>query len=501
MNTNAQALFDNRSATAASATGVVRGNGKEQATSVFDFVAEHLPERAQCRVMCGEGKVAVASHEREIQVFDCNITVLPRKCSRGLVPEVEPLVGDMFLQLGDLPRRFAPATAELPAAGQATLGNTQLGEAVAQPARILDNAAIRQGQQVMHTYINSDGGAIMYGRRNVGNIQHQADIPLVYAALDDHVLDLCTVRNRTVQLDADAADVLHIQTLPCKLAAIAIAVFDALEAVAAFVARRSALALVELTVRLVHTAQHLLNRSSVQQSHFVRQAVTFVTDAVPLIAVGNAAPRPLPGPTPFVQRVIVDGLHLVKERRQEIGLLLGWAEPVLVRADHLAALLFVNVPLNRRGGHTACGSYVIRTRPQVWQAAVQVREFFSQHMRRVALDPMHDLIRSHCWREGTKHVYMIGLNREIQNLAANLCGLFANQLVKASSNRAKQHSAPILWYPNEVVVDVVSGVSGSFAFHERIIPRSFCACKLTGIQEGGAIPHPAEAGRTLAPFL
>ena len=192
MNTNAQTFLDNCSAPAANATGVVCGNGDQLATSVFDFVAQLLPERAQRRIVSGEGQTAVTCHEREIQVFDCDVAVLPRKRSGCLVPEVEPLVGDVLLQLGDLQCGLAPPRTELLAARQAALGDTQFGKAMSQPARILDNAAIRQGQQVMHAYINTNSGTVMLGRRNVGNVEHQADIQLADAMLDDHVLDLCT---------------------------------------------------------------------------------------------------------------------------------------------------------------------------------------------------------------------------------------------------------------------------------------------------------------------
>src|SRR5690606_24692167 len=131
--------------------------------------------------------------------------------------------------------------------------------------------------------------------------------------------------------------------------------------------------------------------------------------AAPLVVVGDAAPRPSPAPTSLIQRVVVDGLHLVKECRQKVLLLLGWAEPVLVRANHLAALLFVNVPLNRSRRDMPCRTDEVAARPQVRQTAIQFGELAAQHMRSIALDPMHHLVgRNRGWN-AAKQMNVVGL--------------------------------------------------------------------------------------------
>jgi hypothetical protein len=52
-----------------------------------------------------------------------------------------------------------------------------------------------------------------------------------------------------------------------------------------------------------------------------------------------------------------------------------------------------------------------------------------------------------------------------------------------------------------VVIDVVGSVASSFTVHKLMILHLFIACKLTGIQEISAIPHPDKSGSTLALFL
>ena len=492
MYTNVQALGNNHPTPAARLARVVGIHGDDLSTSVLDFVLKHLPERAQRRVVCGEGETAVVEHEREIQVFDGDQAVLAGQVGRGLVPEVTPLVGDAFLQDGDPARRLAPTGAELLAAGHAPLSDAQISKRRAQPTRVINERTVRKGKQAVQSHVHANDGPCVDNGSRLGQVQLQTDVPLAArAALDDNLTDVCAVRHSAVQPHADVPDVLHVQPVARQLAAVAVAVLHALETVAPLETRRSALALVEGSVRLVHTAKHLLNRSRVQHAHLVRQRVALVADAPPLCVVGHPAPAAPPVPTPFVEGVVVDGLHLVKQRRQQMRLLLGWAEAVLVGANHLlAALLLVDVPLDRLRGYVPCRADVVTTRPQVRQAALEIREFLAQFMRGVALDAVHDLVGGNCGRERAEQVNVVGLNREVQHFSAEFGCFRVNQLIQPRCHRAYQDRAAVLRYPNEVEVDVVGRVAGSLAIHERIVSCLFRSCKLTGRQEIGAIPLP-----------
>ena len=124
-------------------------------------------------------------------------------------------------------------------------------------------------------------------------------------------------------------------------------------------------------------------------------------------------------------------------------------------------------------------------------------------MRGVALEPVHDLVGRHRRRERAEQVYVIGLNREIQHLAAQFSGLCCAAVRRgvwrvASTRTLRRYFR----YPDEVVVDVVGGVSGSFAVHKRIMPQFVWGVQTNGETGGCAqFPIPAKAGSTLAPFL
>lgn len=62
--------------------------------------------------------------------------------------------------------------------------------------------------------------------------------------------------------------------------------------------------------------------------------VSLISHPLPLVDVGDRPSRACPVPTPFVQSVVVDGLHLRKQLIQQVRLLFCRAKSVLVRANH-----------------------------------------------------------------------------------------------------------------------------------------------------------------------
>jgi hypothetical protein len=150
---------------------------------------------------------------------------------------------------------------------------------------------------------------------------------------------------------------------------------------------------------------------------------------------------------------------------------------------HLTAFLLVYISLDRLCGNVARSTHIVSTRPQVRQTAFEVRKFFFQLMRRVPLQPVHDLVGSHRRRERTKEVNVIGHDRQVQYFAAKLASLFPDHFFKARGKPIYQNLTPELWYPHEMIVDVVCAVACSFAIHKRIIEHLFSLRKLAGMQE------------------
>ncbi len=352
MNANAKTFNDNRTATATDLARSGRFYGSQLATSIFNFVAQHLPEHAQSRVVGGQGQVAVASHKREGQILNRNIAVSVDDPARRLMPEVAAGVGDALMQNGDLPGRLAPISATLPAAGQATLGNPQGGEIGTQPAWVVDDCSIRERQQMMQSNVDAD---IRPGRLNhfrVRQFQHQADVPFAEIALDNDVLDCRSGGYLSVHDCLDMPDVLDVEAVAVQFTTVAGPVFDALESLDVLESRITGAAFVERLVCLIDPAKHLLDRRGVKHPHLIGQGVAFVSHPVPLLDVSHRLARGLPLDAAFVERVVIDGLHLPKKTIQKMRLLLRRAKSIFVRADHCQNK---TVRLRLFGCHTQTG--------------------------------------------------------------------------------------------------------------------------------------------------
>lgn len=334
MSTNGKAFNDNRTASATDLACTGRFDGGDLRTSFFRFVRKHLPEHAQSRVVGGEGQVAVVSHEREGQVLNSDIAVGVDYPARGLMPELAPGVGDVLMQNGHLSGRLAPVRAALLATGHPTLRHAQVGEVLSQPAGVIDDYPVGQGQQVIQTYIDADVRSAGLNRPSVGQFQHQADVPLAERPLHNDMFGYRVGWYVPVQEDLDAADVLNVETVGRKLAPVTIPVLHRLETFDVLETGMSGAARVERLVCLIDTAKHLLDRRGVEHTHLIGQSVALAADAVPLLDVSYRLARPLPLDAALIERVIVDGLHLAKKAIQKMRLFLGWAKPVLEGADH-----------------------------------------------------------------------------------------------------------------------------------------------------------------------
>lgn len=357
MNANAETFNDNRTATATDLARSGGLDGSDLSTSTFSLVLKHLPERAQSRVVGGQGQVVVASHKREGQILNRNIAIGVDDPARRLMPEVAAGVGDALMQNGDLPGRLAPISATLPAAGQATLGNPQGGEIGTQPAWVVDDCSIRERQQMMQSNVDADIESIGLNRRNIGQLQHQANVPLaertpIRRTLHNDMLDRCVIGNRPVKYDLDLPHVLNVEPVGVELAPVTIAVFDRAKPFGVLEAGMTGAAFVERLVSLIDAAKHLLDRRGVERPHFVGQAVAFVAHPIPLLDVGHRPARPLPCLAALVERVVVDGLHLPKKAIQKMRLLLRRAKSIFVRADHCQNK---TVRLRLFGCHTQTG--------------------------------------------------------------------------------------------------------------------------------------------------
>ena len=345
-----QTLFDQLPTPAATLAGVGRVHHNQLATSLFHFVCQHLGEHPQACIVRGQRQVSVRVHELEVEVFDRNQGMPLSQRSGELVPVIVALVGDLLMQTRYLPDRFAPALAAFLPSGHPALGHPQPGQRGSQPSWVIDQLAFALRQQGTQAHVDPDWPAFWnLFLLPLGQLQHQADIPFVVDPFDDHMLDDCSLRDRAVVDQLDLADVLQVEAplsvvLLAQLAAIAVAVLDALEAVIAFEARESwSLSGFEPAEEsgegLVQPAQHLLHAGGIQQAVFLRAMVTLIAEVRPLGGITDALPGFLVSDNALLQSSVVQPTCLGEQVVKGGGLCPVGPQAVLVGPDHLILLL------------------------------------------------------------------------------------------------------------------------------------------------------------------
>src|SRR5581483_4387880 len=147
---------------------------RHMTTSAFSLVVKQLAEQAQPCIVRGQGEVCVAEHKVEREVFQDNQAVVVHQPVRQLVPEVPANVGNVFVQASnDLPL-VLPVLTALQGTGQAALRPTQFVQRVPQPARVVDQCAIRERQQAQEAHVRTDSGqAIRFDRQGIRTVKLQ----------------------------------------------------------------------------------------------------------------------------------------------------------------------------------------------------------------------------------------------------------------------------------------------------------------------------------------
>lgn len=237
MQTNAQNFWHDDPATRARLRGVGGVHTNHTRTSFFRFVREQSCEQSQTCVMRAKGQTSITRHEREVEVFDPDDTVIVSDRASRFVPEVKPLILDVFVNLGDLESRFPPPAASFLSTRQTALCHAQAILRRSQPTRIVDQAAIAEREQKLDAHVDPNRRPLVFGYRGFGNLHLQADVPLAEAPLDDDVFYCRAGRQIPVELHFDVADVLHIQSgllARLQLAPVSVPEFEASESVGRF---------------------------------------------------------------------------------------------------------------------------------------------------------------------------------------------------------------------------------------------------------------------------
>jgi len=461
--THAQVFLDHSTTPAALLRGPPGVHGSNPNSGTSSLLFEQAAEHPQGRVMSTLSEVRMLSHESERQIFNRYQPVAADKLSRFLVPEVPALVRYTLMQLGDLIARFLPTARTLSTATHAALSASQLSERTLQPTGVLDKLPSGKRQKRGEANVNPHAVRRHVHRLSVGQLKHEADVPLVQHPLDDNVLDHRTIGDGAVVLDLDLTDVLNVEHRPTRavkaqLAAVPVAILDALEAVAPFEARITRhLALFVATVEgaksFVQTPQKLLQAGRVQDAQRLRVGAALIPKVRPLLSVGDASLLALPGVPTLRQRRVVDVAGPPQETVK--GSVLGGAceQPVVVGAYHLGTLLGFDVVLDSLLRNAPGARDEVRTRPQRGQPRLEVRKLSSEYAGGVALELVRKALRRFGWVAADEHVNVVGHDFKRLNRHVYLSSLFRQKLSQALLNLADQDRTPVLGAKNKVVFE------------------------------------------------
>jgi len=480
MYANAQILLDDHTTPGARLRGVGRVHGHDLRTGAFSLVRKQLLELCQPRVMRAEGEVVIGRHEGEREVFEGNQRVGVGQLARELVPEVAALIGDALMQPGNLRGGFSAAGAAPLPASKAALGNTQLGKALAQPARVLNQRSVAERQQVAQSHVNPNRRAGVFQDYRVGQVEHQAGVPAMRPALDDHVLNRRVIRQWAVIFDLDLTHVLDVEHHALahpQLAPVSVPVFQAVEAVAPLEARKARRftrfqAAEEGDERLIEAAEHLLHAGRVELTERVGVGVAQVTEVRPLLVVAHTLARLFVDGDALFQRGVVERAPLPQQAVERPRLRVRRIQPIAIGANHaLLPLLLVKVPLDCRGADVPGCSNVVRTCPKRGQAALEVRKLFPQLVAGRTFQPVHDLANCQGRRKRSEQVHVVWHHNQVKHLTAKLPDVIGQQLGKARANSTLQDWTPEFRTPDKVVVDVVGCVPSLFAHSNLLVSR------------------------------
>lgn len=476
-----------RKATVGALHGCASGVHRDRCTaSFFRFAGQDTQELAPGSITDALSQTVIMHHASDVQVFKGDEIVPLDKFSSCLVSEVRPLPSDLQVGFGYQGTSFASPRRPLDLSREALLPRGQQVLPLPEVFRVFDRGStIRENGEGLQTDINTDRVAWLALLWGIAQIAREDGIPLITQSLQRNSLDLPF--NWPVQLDLHSAHILHIQAIR-EPDAIAIGgEGDRIKAISSSEARvpwlLTGLATPEESLEgLVQASQDVLSGRVVQTS----APGVLLPDSLQLIGLVIVVDRNavLPGIAPFLEGSVVEGASDIQQANESLFLASVWVETVDECLAHLFALLLLDIPLDSLRRDMPDSADIVRARPEVRQAALEKRELLTQLMCAHPFELVHDLLRGEGRREAAKQVDVIRLDCDVQNFAAHAGSLFPDDALQPSRKVASQNTSPELRYPDEVIIHVVGGMSGSFTLHDLMIPHSVKR------KEEGAIPRP-----------
>ena len=345
------------------------------------------------------------------------------------------------------------------------MGDPQPGKRASQPPGVVDQHTFAGRQQGSQAHVDPDwaacGDRLPFGLRQ---FHHQAHIPPVIGALDDHMLDEGSLRDSSVVDQLDLTDVLQVEThltivLHAQFAAIPIAVFDTLEAVMSFEARKAGgLACLHSAEEggegFVQSAQQLLDAGGIQHPVHLWVVVALIAEVCPLIRVADPLAGFLVGGDALFQGGVVQLASLPEQAVEGCDLRSVGTQAVLVGTDHLAtSLLSFYVLLDRIFRNMPDTPHIVRSAPKARLLSAHVRKLLTENSRSIPLELIRKLLWGFGWISSDKQVNVIGHDLERFNIYIQLACFFLEQFSQAHSHITHQYLPSILWTPNQMIFE------------------------------------------------
>ena len=196
-------LLNDLAAVKAPLRGEARRHFANPYSSFLRFEYEDVLESIPTRVRDGASKVAVLEHILDSQVLNRDEGVPIHVVPRRLVRVVLALAGYSEVDLRRLSSRLAPAARAFLSTRRLALRPPEFLRRPHEAARVLDNVAIRVGDEVREANVKADASTIPF-LRCISEIADDEDIPVPVGAIDE-VSGFGTTFELPVLLDLEAA--------------------------------------------------------------------------------------------------------------------------------------------------------------------------------------------------------------------------------------------------------------------------------------------------------
>lgn len=185
---------------------------REQPTSIFSFVGQHVHESRYRDVVKGFAQPS-ARKPYNIQIFDRNKSILINQLARFLVQKVAALIANVVVKTSQKQHSFATSIRSSLSTCYASLESSQFCLSGPIPVRVFDLGSVAKRSERSESDVNSDH--VRIERQRIGfTLNTEQSEPATGFTLDSECLNLAI--ERSVELNPHVPDFREAQTVSNK---------------------------------------------------------------------------------------------------------------------------------------------------------------------------------------------------------------------------------------------------------------------------------------------